>query len=274
MKNDYYKIKVSSDSSGDGKIYEGYPLLQIFDSLFIFDLNMEVFEYLKEFYKTHKINTTTIFQLERYKDIENFKEALTQLIRYAIFENQNLCDKLFVLSIKDEYTKAASEIGEKEKKKITKFRGREFPNENFVKEFLPIAGSCSISPAPELIDMNNLVSWFFEIEYKEFEDSEEFDFDPEKPDEIPIPLEPGIEMPPIPEPPSSGGDDSSSSTSITYSIIYYNWNEVTSIPIVKSVTRPFNNIVTSNAIPQNTVTVHVKKQKRVEIVVNTNNSES
>ena len=81
-------------------------------------------------------------------------------------------------------------------------------------------------------------------------------------------------MPPIPEPPSSGGDDGSSSTSITYSIIYYNWNEVTSIPIVKSVTRPFNNIVTSNAIPQNTVTVHVKKQKRVEIVVNTNNSES
>lgn len=263
----YYDIKVSSSGAGDAEVISGYPFMKIYDSLFVFDLNLKNFDYLKTFYKENKINNTTIFQLERYKDIEEFKEALRQLINYGIFENQNLCDKLFVLSTKDEYTKATNEIWPKEQKAITKFRNRKWPTEEFCKEFLPISGCGSVSPAPELIDKNNLVSWFFELGYTEYEDSITFSFDPENP-EFPIPIQPGVTPPEIPEPET----DSTMGTPMTYSIIYYHWNEVTSFPVVKNIARPFNNLVTSNAIPQNTVTVHVTKQLRVEIVKNESTS--
>ena len=266
----HYGISVSSNGGGDGKIFSGKPYLYICDTLFVFDLSTKVFEDLKTFYKEHDVKTTSVLQLERYKDKEDFRNALTQLIRYGIYENQDLCDKLSILSTDAAYTKIANEVWPVEKRAITKFRGREWPTDNFCKEFLPIDGSGSVSPSPEKMDMNNLVSWFFEISHSEYETSDTYSLGSERPtiESLPIPIQPYCEIPSIPYAPS--GD----SYSVEYSVIYYTWNEVTTFPIVKNIARPFGNIVTSNAIPQNTVTVHVTKQQRVEIHVEVTSSDS
>ena len=79
-------------------------------------------------------------------------------------------------------------------------------------------------------------------------------------------------MPPIPDPPSSGGGDGDSGTSVTYSIIYYYWNEYTTLPFIENHARPMGNLVSSNEFPVNTISVHVYKQKRVELVVNVTES--
>lgn len=268
-----YTVSVSSEGSGAGKVINEFPGMMIDDTLLVFDLNPDIVLKLKEFYKTTDVFNTNIFLLEHYKDIELFKQGLTDFIRYAIFENQSLCEKSFVTTIDTKYTEAANEVWPKEQKAITKFNGRKFPQKEFVCEFIPVSGAGSISIRPEKMDMSDIVSWFFELEYKEEMVSEEFPFDPEHPDDLPIPLEPGVEMPPIPDPPDTGGGgEDGGSVTITYSIIYYDWCETTKFPIVENHAKPMNNFVTSNAIPQNTVSVLVRKQDHVEIVVNTSSS--
>ena len=202
-----YDISVSNSGGGAGQTFDGLPAMLISDTLFVFDLNPTVVEKLKEFYSNHYIGMTTILQLERYKDDSLFEEGLKELINYAIFYNQDLCDKVFVLGTKDSHIEIANKLAASEQKAITKFRGRKWPDtESFSKLFLPISGCGSVSPSPEKMDMNNLVSWFFEIGYKEEMTTTEFPFDPET-QELPIPLEPGVPMPPIPDPPSSGGGE-------------------------------------------------------------------
>lgn len=262
-----YDISVSNSGGGAGQTFDGLPAMLISDTLFVFDLNPTVVEKLKEFYSNHYIGMTTILQLERYKDDSLFEEGLKELINYAIFYNQDLCDKVFVLGTKDSHIEIANKLAASEQKAITKFRGRKWPDtESFSKLFLPISGCGSVSPSPEKMDMNNLVSWFFEIGYKEEMTTTEFPFDPET-QELPIPLEPGVPMPPIPEPPSSGGGEEGGGT-VTYSVIYYEWNEYTTFPIMENSAKPMANLVMANSKPQNTISAHVRKQDHLEIVAN------
>lgn len=271
-------IEVTSSGSGCAQLFEGQPIMLVNESLFVFDITKEVVEYLKEnVYPKYHISSTNIFQLENYKDIETFKEGLREFIRYGIFYNQDLCDKSYILTTRTDHTKAANEVWPEEARSITKFTDkRKWPRDNFVKEFIPIEGSVSVSGNSTLNpDRENLKSWFFEFTYGTETTMDTYSFDPEHPDDIPIPLEPGIEMPPIPDPPSSGGDSSGGSTSYIYHINYYWWHERTGMPFQEVRTKILSSVVASNTSASNTVTVHVWKQDHVTITVeSTGGSES
>ena len=121
--------------------------------------------------------------------------------------------------------------------------------------------------------MTDVVAWIFDIGYSEEMTTQEYSFDPENPEDIPIPLDWDVKMPPIPDPPSESGSSGDSAGSVvTYSIIYYYWNEYTTLPFIENHSRPMGNLVSSNEFPVNTISVHVYKQKRVEIVVNVTES--
>ena len=263
-------IEVTSSGSGCAQLFEGQPIMLVNESLFVFDITKEVVEYLKEnVYPKYHISSTNIFQLENYKDIETFKEGLREFIRYGIFYNQDLCDKSYILTTRTDHTEAANEVWPEESRSITKFTDkRKWPRDNFVKEFIPIEGSVSVSGNSTLNpDRENLKSWFFEFTYGTETTMDTYNFDPEHPDDIPIPLEPGIEMPPIPDPPSSGGDSSGGSTSYIYHINYYWWHERTGMPFQEVRTKILSSVVASNTSASNTVTVHVWKQDHVTITV-------
>ena len=263
-------IEVTSSGSGCAQLFEGQPIMLVNESLFVFDITKEVVEYLKEnVYPKYHISSTNIFQLENYKDIETFKEGLREFIRYGIFYNQDLCDKSYILTTRTDHTEAANEVWPEEARSITKFTDkRKWPRDNFVKEFIPIEGSVSVSGNSTLNpDRENLKSWFFEFTYGTKTTMDTYSFDPEHPDDIPIPLEPGIEMPPIPDPPSSGGDSSGGSTSYIYHINYYWWHERTGMPFQEVRTKILSSVVASNTSASNTVTVHVWKQDHVTITV-------
>ena len=263
-------IEVTSSGSGCAQLFEGQPIMLVNESLFVFDITKEVVEYLKEnVYPKYHISSTNIFQLENYKDIETFKEGLREFIRYGIFYNQDVCDKSYILTTRTDHTEAANEVWPEEARSITKFTDkRKWPRDNFVKEFIPIEGSVSVSGNSTLNpDRENLKSWFFEFTYGTETTVDTYSFDPEHPDDIPIPLEPGIEMPPIPDPPSSGGDSSGGSTSYIYHINYYWWHERTGMPFQEVRTKILSSVVASNTSASNTVTVHVWKQDHVTITV-------
>ena len=263
-------IEVTSSGSGCAQLFEGQPIMLVNESLFVFDITKEVVEYLKEnVYPKYHISSTNIFQLENYKDIETFKEGLREFIRYGIFYNQDLCDKSYILTTRTDHTEAANDVWPEEARSITKFTDkRKWPRDNFVKEFIPIEGSVSVSGNSTLNpDRENLKSWFFEFTYGTETTVDTYSFDPEHPDDIPIPLEPGIEMPPIPDPPSSGGDSSGGSTSYIYHINYYWWHERTGMPFQEVRTKILSSVVASNTSASNTVTVHVWKQDHVTITV-------
>lgn len=263
-------IEVTSSGSGCAQLFEGQPIMLVNESLFVFDITKEVVEYLKEnVYPKYHISSTNIFQLENYKDIETFKEGLREFIRYGIFYNQDLCDKSYILTTRTDHTEAANDVWPEEARSITKFIDkRKWPRDNFVKEFIPIEGSVSVSGNSTLNpDRENLKSWFFEFTYGTETTMDTYSFDPEHPDDIPIPLEPGIEMPPIPDPPSSGGDSSGGSTSYIYHINYYWWHERTGMPFQEVRTKILSSVVASNTSASNTVTVHVWKQDHVTITV-------
>lgn len=262
-------IEVTSSGSGCAQLFDGQPLMLVNESLFIFDITKEVVEYLKEnVYPKYHISSTNIFQLENYKDIESFKEGLREFIKYGIFYNQDLCDKSYILTTREDHTEAANEVWPEEARSITKFTDkRKWPRDNFVKEFIPIEGSVSVSGNSTLNpDRENLKSWFFEFTYGTETTIDTYSFDPEHPDDIPIPLEPGIEMPPIPDPPSSG-DSSGGTTSYIYHINYYWWHERTGMPFQEVRTKVLSSVVASNTSASNTVTVHVWKQDHVTITV-------
>lgn len=269
-------INVSNSGSGPVEIYPEISGLFLCGTLFLFDINIEKIEAIKNFYKTKDVRVTNILQLERYSRDPAFEDGLRAFIKYGIFENQSLCEMSYILTTTKAQTEIVKKVVEEEQRAITKFRGRKWPTEDFYKEFLPFSGSGAVSPPKEEIDMTDVVAWIFDIGYSEEMTTQEYSFDPENPEDIPIPLDWDVEMPPIPDPPSesgSGGDsgDSAGST-VTYSIIYYYWNEYTTLPFIENHARPMGNLVSSNEFPVNTISVHVYKQKRVEIVVNVTES--
>ena len=266
-------IEVTSSGSGCAQVFEGQPIMIVNESLFIFDITTDVVEYIKtNIYPNYHITNTNIFQVENYKDIESFKEGLRAFIKYGIFENQDLCDKSYILTTREDHTTAANEVWPEESRSITKFTDkRKWPRDNFVKEFIPIEGSVAISGNSTLNpDRENLKSWFFEFTYGTEMTEDIYDFDPEHPDDIPIPLEPGIEMPPIPDPPETGGgSEGGGATTVIYKIHYFWWHERTGMPFQEVRTKVLSSVVASNTHASNTVTAHVWKQDHVTITVET-----
>ena len=255
---------VTSVGTGIGKTYGAQPVMSVGDSLFVFDLNDSCMEALKGIYKAQKFNNTTILQLQKYNDPAIFERNLRTLIKYGIFENQDLCDKVFAITPNSVFTGICNKVWQEEQRAITKFRGRKWPNDKFVKEFSSMEGGCgSVGQAPEKIDPSHVISWFWEFGYAEDEPDETFDFDPEHPDDIPIPLADGVVIEGIPprEEYEGQGEDEKKQYSITYT-----WKEETTIfPIQETHAIPMNSLTSSFMVPQNTIRVTIKRMIKAEV---------
>ena len=258
---------VTSSGSGIGKTYGAQPIMSVADSMFVFDLNDSCMEALKGIYGSTKFNNTTVLQLQKYNDPEIFERNLRELIQYGIFDNQDLCDKVFVITPNSTFTSIVNKVWPEEQRAITKFRGRKWPDNKFVKEFASMAnGYGSVGQAPEKIDPSHIISWFWEFGYDERFPTETYPFDPITPDDIPLPLEDGVEIEGIPSEDAYSGSGDDSGGAVTYTITYTWKEEVTIFPIQESHAVPMNNLSTSFTVPQNTISVVVKKM--VSAVVN------
>lgn len=274
------KTIVTSSGSGIGKIYPDQPIMSISDALFIFDLNEDSLDGLKSICEKDKWNNITIYQIQVYADKEAFETALIGLIKYAIFENQDLLDRTYVICKSKDFETISNKVWPEQQKAITKFKGRKWPDDKLVKCFETTEGCFSVSPGQDKLDMNDLVSWFAELGYEEkttMDYSGPFDGDKDTPREeweehIPIPLEDGAELvegePPTPDP-DSGGDDSSDSGSeiLTEPIVnYYYKHEITSFPLQENHASPMGSLISSFSLPQNTVSVDVVKMVKAEVI--------
>ena len=270
---------VKTSGAGIGKIYPGQPIMSISDSLFIFDLNTDSLDALKSICGEEKWNNVTVYQIQVYADKTEFESALVGLIRYAIFENQDLLDKTHIICKSQEFAEISNKVWPEQQRAITKFRGRKWPDDKLVKCFETTEGCFSVSPGQDKLDMNDLVSWFAELGYGEettMDYSGPFDGDEDTPREeweehIPIPLEDGAELvegePPQPDPDSSGGDDEGGGGVLTEPIVnYYYKHEVTSFPLQENHASPMGSLTSSFSLPQNTVFVDVIKMVRAEVI--------
>ena len=260
-------FKITYTGSGVGDVFDSPPAIGIEDALFIYDIKPDNLQDTLELLSSKKWNNVSLFQIERFNTTtEEFSEALGKIIDYAIFKNQDLLDKLFAVTTTDELTNAANEVWPTHAKEITKFRGRKWPDDKFVKDFIPIEGSGSVSPPKEKIDMNDIVSWFFELESSEGDTAMDFPFTPpeEGPvteDDLPIPVDNGVPVPQMPENPdgtpwvntsnipSSGGDEGGGGAT-TYTI-HYTWHHYyVDMPVQESHAKPMNAFVAANLKPQ------------------------
>ena len=269
------KTTVTSDGSGAGKIYPTQPMMSVADTLFVFDLNPLSLDGLKTLCGETKWNTITVYQIQNWAKLDDFKTAVRNLIKYAIYKNQDLCDKCFIVSRDSKFSDAANEIWPVEKRPINKFRGREWPSETFAKDFPTTEGSGSVSQAPEKIDQNDIVSWFMEFEYADFESNdmtlpisipgadstsvdESIDYykmpEPTE-DDLPYPLEDDAVMV------ICGTDELISAPEVRY---WYQ-HQVTSFPIQESHAKPMNGLTAAFLIPQNTVKVDCSRMVRAEV---------
>lgn len=254
------KTTVTSEGSGIAKTYPGSPMMSIDEALFVFDLNMDSEDAVEKLCEKTRWNTITIYQLQKYGDLNEFSKALRKLIKHAIFTNQNLLECVFVITKIPKYTNAANKVWPEEQRAITKFRGRKWPTDTLVKEFATNDGSGSISVAPEKLDMNDILSWFYEMQYTEdttMDYSGPFDKTARTQKEgLPIPLEDGAYI--------IEGTYTDETEPTAY---YYYHHEYTSYNIQESHAMPCNNMTTAFLIPQNSVTVDVCKMDYVEIVI-------
>ena len=245
---------ITSSGSGIGITYGIQPIMSISDSIFVLDLNPDSLEALKPLCDNKKWNTISIMQLQHYNKTELFENALHKLLQYAIFKNQNLCDRTSVICIDHAFTEVANKVWPEEQRAITKFRGRKWPTDKFVKEFSMKDSFGSVSPAPEKIDPSELISWYWHTEYSEYEmSSEEYPYTPGGP--IPLPLEDDVELPEPPEGPPG----------TTYTIQYFWWVEDTNFPLEESHCIPASGLTSSFVVGQNSLLCRVKKMTRVEI---------
>ena len=272
------KTIVTSSGSGIGKIYPGQPIMSVSDALFVFDLNKDSLDGLKSICEKDKWNNITIYQIQVYADKEAFETALIGLIKYAIFENQDLLDRTYVICKSKDFETISNKVWPEQQKAITKFKGRKWPDDKLVKCFETTEGCFSVSPGQDKLDMNDLVSWFAELGYEEkttMDYSGPFDGDEDTPKEeweehIPIPLEDGAELvegePPTPDP-DSGGDDEGGGEVLTEPIVnYYYKHEITSFPLQENHASPMGSLISSFSLPQNTVSVDVVKMVKAEVI--------
>ncbi len=267
-------FKITYTGSGVGDVFDSPPAIGIEDALFIYDIKPDNLQDIFELLSSKKWNNVSLFQIERFNTtIEEFTEALGKIIDYAIFKNQDLLDKLFAVTTTDEMTEAANKVWPSHAKEITKFRGRKWPDDKFVKDFIPIEGSGSVSPPKEKIDMNDIISWFFELETSEGDTQADLPFTPPEEglvteDDLPIPVDNGVEVPQLPPLPegaisstiSSGSEGGGGSVSYT---IHYTWHHYyTSMPVQESHAKPMNAFVAANLKPQKNFTLdHYKMTK-------------
>ena len=151
-------INVSNSGSGPVEVYPEISGIFLCGTLFLFDINIEKIEAIKNFYKTKDVRVTNILQLERYSRDPAFEDGLRAFIKYGIFENQSLCEMSYILTTTKAQTEIVKKVVEEEQRAITKFRGRKWPTEDFYKEFLPFSGSGAVSPPKEEIDMTDVVA--------------------------------------------------------------------------------------------------------------------
>jgi len=259
--------KLSIEGSGVVKLEADGHGYSINDALFILDLNPNYWDVIKAALEKEKWGTVTVLQVEIFDTTtDEFKEAIGTLIDYAIFHNQHYCDKIFLMTTQEDYTNAANEVWPEHKKPITKFRGREWPTDTFVKEFIPLQGIGTVSPAVEHIDMNDLVSWHWDLNHSTGNVTETYDFTPPTEENLPKPLTHGVPFPEIPDPPedteSSGGASASlggEETAVEYEIHYTYYHEWTDMPVSENHTKPMGNFTAAVEIPQNTLHVDVYK---------------
>ena len=270
------KTIVTSSGSGIGKIYPGQPIMSISDALFIFDLNEDSLDNLKSICEKDKWNNITIYQIQVYADKEAFETALVGLIKYAIFENQDLLDRTYVICKSKDFETISNKVWPEQQKAITKFKGRKWPDDKLVKCFETTEGCFSVSPGQDKLDMNDLVSWFAELGYEEkttMDYSGPFDGDEDTPKEeweehIPIPLEDGAELvegePPTPDPDS--GDECDGEVLTEPIVNYYYKHEITLFPLQENHASPMGSLISSFSLPQNTVSVDVVKMVKAEVI--------
>lgn len=255
------KTIVTSSGSGIAKIPDAnQPIITVDTSLFLFDLTADSLAFLKTYLAANtSFKDFTVFQTQRYRDAAEFKANLTELVKYGIYTNQALCEHCYVITTKAEHTAVANEVWPAEQKPISKFIDkRKWPTADFAAEFIPIEGSGSVGPDRDKVGGIELISWSFELGYKEEMTTETYTYDPVT-KTLPIALEDGVTLPALP---------TASGTVTSYSIIYYFWNEYTILPFVESHAKSMGGLTTAHDIGQNTITVHVQKQDHVEIIAN------
>ena len=258
------KTTVTSSGAGIGKIYPSQPMMSVSDTLFVFDLTESSLRGLKALCEETKWNLVTIYQIQNWAKLDEFSNSLRELIKYAIYKNQNLCDRVFVIARDEKYSKAADEIWPEEKQPIAKFRGREWPTEGFAKHFATTEGSGSISQSPEKIDPKDIIAWVMEFTYDEYESADTIlplDFDPEEEhrdpteDDLPEPLDDDAVMV------ICGTDEEITETEVRY---WYH-HQVTGFPLQETHATPMNNLTASFITPQNTISCDCSRMVRAEI---------
>ena len=265
---------VTSSGAGIGKIYPTQPMMSVSDTLFVFDLNPLSLDGLKLLCEETKWNTITVYQIQNWAKLPEFTIAVRNLIKYAIFKNQDLCDKVFIVARDSKFIDVANEIWPIEKRPIDKFRGREWPSETFAKHFPTTEGSGSVGQSPDKMDPNDIVSWFMEFEYEDYEsndmtlpletvknnDPQQSLFDDDEredptEDDLPYPLEDDAVLV------ICGEDPLITATEVRY---WYQ-HQVSSFPLQESHAKPMNNLTAAFLIPQNTIKVDCRRMVRAEV---------
>ena len=256
---------VTSSGSGIAVIPDAsQPIMVVANAIFIFDLTASSLAYLKTYLDANgsQIDDVTVFQLQKYLSDTDFQNALIDLIKYGIYENQLLCEHCYVITTIANHTTIANATWPGQAKAITKYRGRKWPQGKFVSEFIPVQGQGSVGPKPGTYNDPEIISWSFTLGYKTDTTSETYTYDPVT-KTLPIPLEDGVTLPDLP---------SATGTVTSYSIIYYFLNEYTTFPFVENHSKSMGSLTTAHDIDQNTITVHVRKQDHVEIIANVSDS--
>ena len=258
---------ITIQGGGIAKLKADGHAFSISDSLFIIDIHPDNLTSIIDVLEETKWGSVTVLQIELYDTpIESFQDGIGQLIDYIIYKNQHYCDRIFIMTTREDYTEAANAVWPEHKKAITKFRGREWPSDTFVKEFIPLQGTGTVSPAVEHLDMNDLVTWHWEVSQETGNVTETYDFNPPTEENLPKPLTHDVPFPEIPvgedgddasatTSPAAGGDEGGEGGATEYEINYVYHHEWTTMPIDENHAKPMGNFTASVEIPQNTVKI-------------------
>ena len=249
------KAVVTSSGSGIGVVYQDQPMLSISDTLFVFDLYADSLAYLKTLCSKTKWNSINIYQLQVYRDLDEFDQTLRKLIQYGIFDNQDLCNSLKVTTTDSKFTTVVNNVWPQEQKSITKFKGRKWPDESLVKEFTTKNGEGSVSVSRDKLDLSDIVSWGFELN-----PGEDLTMDYSAPlvdGKIPIPLEDEAYI--------EYGDDTTGEVTEPTAFYYYK-HEYIDMPIYESHATPANNLTMSFIIPQNSIHIDIIHMHHVTVL--------
>lgn len=127
----YYKdVTIEVEDSEQAKIYNDFSIL-VNDSLLVFQLDGKVKE-LMEGELNGQINGITIIHLPIEGGVKPYSEALTELINYIIYDQQNdiVNDQLFIINKEDPFHQETVKVIKENQKKITKNNYELFPKDD------------------------------------------------------------------------------------------------------------------------------------------------